>query len=161
MRTRTRIAVIFAGAAVVIAGREGAAAMARYRFGVNETTSLPNWAFIVDHENRQPGRGDTVEFLAPPNRYYPNDAPFIKHVYGVPGDVVSRRGREYFVNGRDVGYAKERSQAGFLTTLGPVGVIPPDHYFVGTPMKDSFDSRYGEIGWIPRARIVGVAASIL
>ena len=78
-----------------------------------------------------------------------------------PVTWVSRRGREYFVNGRDVGYAKPRSQAGFATTLGPVGVIPADRYFVGTPMKDSFDSRYGEIGWIPRARTVGVAASIL
>ena len=161
MRTRSRIAVIFAGAAVVIAARQGAAAMARYKFGVNETTSLPNWAFIVDHENRRPRRGDIVEFLAPPNRYYPKDAPFIKHVYGAPGDLVTRQGREYYVNGRDVGYAKPRSQAGYPTTLGPVGLIPADHYFVGTPMKNSFDSRYGEIGWIPRARIVGVAASIL
>ena len=161
MRTRSRIAIISAGAFLVIAARQGAAAMGRYKFGINETNSLPNWAFIVDHENRRPRRGETIEFLAPPNRYYPKDAPFIKHVYGVPGDVVSRRGREYFVNGHDVGYAKLRSQAGDPTTLGPVGVIPADRYFVGTPMKDSFDSRYGEIGWIPRARIVGVAASIL
>lgn len=161
MRTCTRIGLIFAATAVLLAGRTVVVAAGRYRFGVNETTSLPNWAFVVDLKNRSPRRGELVRFTAPDNPYYPRGAQFVKHVWGVPGDRVERRGREYFVDGRDVGYAKLFSQTGRSASLGPTGVIPPGRYYVGTASKDGFDSRYADIGWISADRIVGVARPVL
>jgi len=161
MRSRTRIVIVFAAALGFLALNAGTEVASRYRFGVNETASLPNWAFIVDHANREPRRGQLVQFVAPDNPYYPHAAPFVKRVWGLAGDRVERRGREYYVAGRDVGEAKPFSQTGRATTLGPVGVIPPGHFYVGAPSRDSFDSRYAEIGWIGADRIVGVAEPIL
>jgi len=147
----------FAALAVVGAGQW----TSRYNFAVNETNSLPNWAYVTDLANRAPRRGDLVNFVAPDNRYYPRGARFVKHAWGVPGDVVTRVDRTYFVNGRNVGVAKPFSQTGAATAPGPVGIIPPHHYYVGTPSKDSLDSRYRDIGWIDAGRIVGVARPIL
>ena len=156
-----RIGLIWGGCAILLGAQQAAAAAARYSFGVNETNSLPDWAFITDLQNRRPQRGQEVQFVAPDNRYYPHGARFVKKVWGVPGDLVTRVGRTYFVNGRSVGYAKEHSQEGFPTNLGPTGVIPPEHYYVGSESRDGFDSRYAEIGWIGRERVVGVSTPVL
>ena len=156
-----RVLVVWSGALAVLAGGEAWSLGQRYGFGINETDSLPNWAFLVDKANHAPRRGELVTFIAPDNPYYPQGARFTKIVWGVPGDVVSRVGRDYFVAGRAVGRSKPFSLTGRATALGPTGVIPPGHYYVGTPHKDSLDSRYGEIGWIGSERIVGVDRPLL
>ena len=43
----------------------------------------------------------------------------------------------------------------------PRVIIPRGCYFVATPNKDSFDSRYAVIGWICRPRVIGVGEAIL
>ena len=48
-----------------------------------------------------------------------------------------------------------------LLAAGPTGVLPRGCYFVATPNKDSFDSRYAAIGWICRAQVIGVGEAIL
>jgi conjugal transfer pilin signal peptidase TrbI len=161
MSRRRRIAITVGLGLALIAGQRALGLATRYGFGLNQTTSLPNWAFIIDHQNRRPRRGDLVQFIAPDNPYYPRGAAFVKHVWGLPGDLVVRRGRDYAVAGRAAGTAKPFSQTGRATTLGPIGIIPPGHYYVGTASADSLDSRYGEIGWIRADRILGVAAPVL
>jgi conjugal transfer pilin signal peptidase TrbI len=161
MRPRRRIVLMVALALGLLATQRAADALARYRFGVNETASLPNWAFVVDRRNRRPRRGDLVQLIAPDNPYYPHGAAFVKHIWGLPGDVVTRKGREYFVAGHDVGAAKPLSQTGRATTLGPTGIIPPGRYYVGAASPDSFDSRYAQIGWIAADRVIGVAEPVL
>ncbi len=156
-----RILGVWASAAVFVGGVQARAIGQRYGFGVNETDSLPNWAFIVDRQNHAPRRGELVTFVAPDNPYYPRGTRFTKRAWGVPGDVVTRVGRDYFVNGRAVGFAKPFSLAGRATTLGPTGVIPAGRSYVGTPHPDSLDSRYGEIGWIASDRVVGVARPVM
>lgn len=156
-----RIGAVWVVAAVLSLAVAGGSLAERYSFGVNETESLPNWAFITDHESRRPDRGALVDFIAPENSYYPAGARFVKIVYGVPGDRVEIRGRDFYVAGRFVGRAKERSARGDLADIGPEGIIPADHYFVGTPHVDGFDSRYAAIGWIPRSAIVGLVRPIL
>ncbi|NEX91210.1 signal peptidase I [Caulobacter sp. 17J65-9] len=133
----------------------------RYEFGVNTTESLSNWAYVVDREDRTPRRGELVQFHPPANPYYPTSAKFVKRVVGVPGDLVEARGREFYVAGRFVGRAKERSRMGDEAPLGPVGVIPAGQYFVVGDHTDSFDSRYAHMGWISAARIQGVARPVL
>jgi conjugal transfer pilin signal peptidase TrbI len=161
VRTRQRAFLMVCAAILFLGVRQATEIASRYRFGVNETTSLPDWAFVVDRANRQPSRGQLVQFIAPDNPYYPKASPFVKRVWGVAGDRVERRGREYYVAGRDVGAAKPFSQTGRATNLGPTGIIPPGRYYVGAPNPDSLDSRYAEIGWIGADRIVGVAEPVL
>lgn len=161
---RLRLARLWTGLALLAAAvvAQGAAgALQRYRFALNETDSLPNWAFIADQAERTPARGDLVAFVPPPTPYYPPGMVFGKIVGGVPGDLVERRGRAFYVNGRFIGLAKPRARDGRPAAPGPVGRIPPGYYFVYTPHRDSLDSRYALMGWIAQRRILGRARAVL
>lgn len=81
-----------------------------------------------------------------------------KRVYGIPGDIVTvggKDGREVFINGERVAYAKKFSKHGKPLTVTRGGTIPPRMLYVGTPSKDSYDSRYATLGFVPYDRIVG------
>jgi conjugal transfer pilin signal peptidase TrbI len=136
-----------------------------HAFLINVSPSLPNWAFVL--ETRAPPARGSLIFFRPPvsavlvNNFGTKPQLFGKYVYGVAGDVVSREGRSFFINGRQVAIAKPYSRKGEVLPLGPTGVIPYGCYYAGTPHKDSFDSRYGIIGWICRDRIVGTGTSVL
>ena len=131
-----------------------------YLFGLNIDNSLPGYVYVVIRDEL-PVRLDIAAFRTPPNPYYPEGAPFIKVVLGVPGDSVIRNGREYSVNGVPIGWAKEQTRHGQLLTPGPTGFLPAGHYFFWTAHIDSYDSRYGEIGWITTDRILGRAVRLL
>lgn len=136
-----------------------------HAFLINATQSLPNWAFLIDRGAR-PRRGDYV-FFDPPHdplilrHFGERPAMFGKIAYGVAGDVVTRQGRTFFVDGREVAIAKTVSHAGEPLALGPVGRIPAGCYFVGSPHKDGLDSRYAAVGWPCDNRIVGTGTPIL
>jgi len=147
--------------AAALLGQSAASALQRYRFALNQTDSLPNWAFIADQGRRLPGRGDLVAFVPPPTRYFPPGTVFAKRVAGVPGDLVEHRGRAFYINGRFVGRAKPRARDGRAIGLGPEGRIPAGRYFVYAPHPDSLDSRYDLVGWIPQSRILGRAWAVL
>ena len=133
----------------------------RYGFAINLTQSLPNWAFITDRQDKSLQRGDLMEFSPPPTPYYPAKTHFVKRVAGVAGDKVEAKGRRFYVAGQFVGLAKTRSKTGQVAALGPVGTIPPGHYFVVGEHVDSLDSRYGLIGWIGAERVIGKAVPVL
>ena len=147
--------------AVVLAWQGVSSLTARYHFGINETESLPNWAFITDRQVRRHHRGQLVAFVAPDNRFYPHGSQFVKIVAGVPGDRVEARGRDFYINGKFVGTAKTHSRDGAPVEMGPTGTIPAGRYFVVTSHKDSLDSRYQVIGWIGQERIIGTARAVL
>lgn len=159
----------YAAAALILGGiglwRGISAWQHSHAFLINVSPSLPNWAFVLETRT-PPGRGSLV-FFRPPvspvlvNNFGPKPQLFGKYVYGVPGDVVTRAGRTFFVNGRQVAIAKTHSRKGEPLSLGPTGVVPPDCYFVGTPHKDGFDSRYGLIGFVCRKAIVGTGTAVL
>jgi conjugal transfer pilin signal peptidase TrbI len=137
----------------------------RHAFLINTSPSLPNWAFVL--ETRAPPARGALIFFRPPasnvlTRNFGNKPQlFGKLVYGVAGDTVTREGRTFLVNGKPVAVAKTHSRKGEPLAPGPVGVIPHGCYFVGTPHKDGFDSRYALIGWICRDRIVGTGTPVL
>jgi conjugal transfer pilin signal peptidase TrbI len=161
---KLRWARLYASLAVLgaaLAAKGGSEALHRYRFAFNETESLPYWAFIADQAQRSPKRGQLVVFAPPPNPFYPPGMAFGKIVGGAPGDLVERRGQAFFVNGRFIGVAKAHAQDGRAVAPGPVGRIPTGRYFVYTPHKDSLDSRYAVIGWIPQGRILGLATPVM
>lgn len=130
-----------------------------YLLGLNIDSSLPGVIYLVIRDER-PSRHDIAAFRTPPNPYFPENAPFIKIVRGLPGDRVTRNDRHFFINDKLVGVAKTRTRHGQPLTLGPTGKIPLDHYFFWTPHSDSYDSRYGEIGWITTDRLLGRAVRL-
>jgi len=132
---------------------------------INASPSLPYWAIWLER-GKAPERGDIVLFDPPASvlleRHFGKaPQPFGKRVAGVPGDMVTARGRTFFVNGRAVAVAKPASRLGEPLALGPTGTVPPGCYFVTTQHKDGFDSRYAAIGWICRNRILGTGRPIL
>ncbi len=112
-------------------------------------------------------RGDYVVVDLPPAvaRLFPPGSTFIKEVVGMPGDRVEARSGVYTVlhDGQmvTVGLAKSVSRKGLPLPAGPVGVIPPGHYFIRGTHPDSLDSRYAMMGWVTSDRIVGLAVPLL
>lgn len=124
-----------------------------------------------------PERGDVVVFFPP----HMNDTYFIKRVVGLPGDTVSYRDKQLYINGERV-QRVDRGQDPLnrhyqidLETLGPaeylmqvdnqrVGrdhteVVKPGHYFMmGDNRDNSSDSRVW--GQVPEKDIVGKAFAI-
>jgi len=139
----------------------GTAIGEHFQFALNETESLPNWAFVIDRHQLKPLRGQYFAFVAPPNRYYPAGFRFTKQVIGVPGDVVTVEGRRFLINGLSAGLAKPADREGRPVEMSSPGIIPPGYYFVSTPSPDSLDSRYRIIGLIPTNRLVGRAFPVM
>ena len=163
---RKRLYAMLAGAELIYAA---ASSLADWRdshtFLINTSPSLPNWAFVLDTAH-PPVRGALIFFDPPPSvlvraHFGPHPAAFGKRVYGVAGDIVTRVGRTFFVNGRQVGVAKPVSMRGEPLALGPTGIIPRGCFFVGSPHKDGFDSRYAAIGWPCMNRVFGTGTAIL
>ncbi|WP_157271999.1 conjugative transfer signal peptidase TraF [Azohydromonas aeria] len=131
----------------------------------NWTPSLP-WHVAWLHRGVLPAaRGQLLLYAfngdAADSRPGLQGQPFFKIVRGLPGDVVTVRGREVSVNGQAVGVALERTRGG--RPLEPIvpGVIPPGHYYVQGTSPDSFDSRYRAGGLVPAAQVIGTVVPLL
>lgn len=99
----------------------------------------------------EPHRGDVVVFRYPANP----KRKFIKRIIGVPGDIVEVRDGHVILNGQilDEDYTMDLTFGSF----GPE-VVPPGRYFVlGDNRNNSDDSRYPDVGFVPRSNIVGKA----
>lgn len=131
-----------------------------FKVGVNVTESLPDKAFLVTKFDHKLSRGDFVSFSWEGNEPYPKGIEFVKIIKGVPGDVVSYRGRWVFVNDEFVAIAKTHSKTHKPLELGPSGVIPEGKYFVYASHPDSLDSRYALTGWIDQGAVRGRAYPI-
>ena len=126
------------------------------RVHVNASTSDGAWGYFALPLIGASARGDLVLFDPPDGLGSP--IPYLKRVRGLPGDRVEvDQERRIRVNGEFLGVAKTHALNGrALEAIGP-GVIPPGHYYVHADHADSHDSRYKEIGLIPRERIRGRA----
>ena len=139
----------------------------KYEIQWNISESLPATFFILN-KNELPAKNDYTAF-----NYYDKSCnsyriglikkgcrvTFIKKATGVAGDVVTNSGREVFVNGVSMGKAKEYTLKLHrpLEVNSFTGVIPQGYYYVHSDHKDSFDSRYEEIGLIPVSEVRGKA----
>jgi len=160
---------LWAALGLFIAGGVSLNALAEWRdthaLLINSSQSLPNWAFVI-HKTATPARGEYVFFVPPAaplvvRHFGAKKQMFGKIVYGMPGDVVEHRGADVIVAGKLVAHMKPVSKFGERLVPGPTGVIPRDCYFVGSPHKDGFDSRYAAIGFACASKIVGVGKPIL
>ena len=130
-----------------------------FTVGINLTDSLPGRVFII-HKGINPSvKGELIAFIAPNNKLH--DEPFLKLVGGIEGDVVKEQSRKFYINGNYIGFAKEYSKRGEKTELGFTGVIPKDCYFVYSNHKDSYDSKYKNIGLVCGADVIGSATPML
>ncbi|MCB1689379.1 MAG: signal peptidase I [Halioglobus sp.] len=128
-------------------------------------------------EINEPLRGDVVVFFPP----HMNDTYFIKRVIGLPGDTVSYRNKQVYVNGKKLArdladdqgleprYRIEdelidgEAHLMQVDRLRPSGdfnvVVKPGHYFMmGDNRDNSSDSRVW--GQVPEKDIVGKAFAI-
>lgn len=105
-------------------------------------------------------RGMIVEVQPPKTAKTSQKISLLKIIRGIPGDVVTERNHSFYINGEYIGDAKSKTASGKRLAIGRTGVIPKGHYFIWTPDKDSYDSRYADINWIPERFVLGIATSL-
>jgi len=113
----------------------------------------------VTYHFREPSRGEVVVFR------YPGDQrrKFIKRIIGLPGDEITIKNGLLYINGlrMDENYINGPTYGTYSApTFGPV-LVPKGHYFVlGDNRRNSDDSRYPDVGFVPRKNLLGRALFI-
>ena len=117
------------------------------------------WGYFALPLSGAPGRGDMILF-DPPDAVG-SAIPYLKRVRGLPGEQVEVDGNSRVrVNGEFMGIAKSHALDGRALQAIESGVIPQGHYYVHADHADSHDSRYEEIGLVPRESIRGRAIAL-
>ena len=130
-----------------------------FMFGVNASPSLPINLFLI-HKGTTLMQGQYVAFRWPGGGPHPAGTIFVKLIAGMPGDVVTRIDRDFFINGTHVGRGKPFSRQGVPLEPGPTGTLAAGHYYVRAPHPDSLDSRYRLTGWVTQSQIIGRAYAL-
>ena len=134
-----------------------------YRLAVNLSDSVSGRLFLIA-KGTLPARGELVAFTPPPDHlwvegrgYVPPKANFIKLALGMPGDQVLIQRSRVFIEQHDVGTLLSHSADGRVLHPISSGVIPAQHYFMGSYHERSYDSRYQSMGLVPQTQIMGRA----
>ena len=130
------------------------------RVHVNASWSDQAWGYaVLPLFGEEPAIGDRVLFEPP--EAVGAKVPYLKTVRGVPGMTVAvEENGTVWLDGVPVGLAKAHALDGRpLAAIAPA-IIPPGHYYLHADHADSHDSRYAEIGVVPRARILGRAVAL-
>lgn len=133
--------------------------LAASRVYVNTSWSDGAWGYLALPLPGEPAAGDRVLFEPPAG--VGAKVPYLKTVRGLPGAAVSVDAhRTVRIDGVAVGRVKTHALDGRpLEPIAP-GVIPPGRYYLHADHPDSHDSRYDEIGLVPRARILARAVAL-
>ncbi|MEW6046971.1 MAG: signal peptidase I [Bacillota bacterium] len=108
----------------------------------------------LSYRFRAPRRGEIVVFRVPtdPSRK------FIKRIIGVPGDVIEFQGGKVVLNGQVL---HETYVQGPTRSDRERQTVPPGRYFVlGDNRANSDDSRFADVGFIPREYVIGRAVIV-
>ena len=134
--------------------------LAASRVHVNASWSDGAWGYAAfPLFGEDPEMGDRVLFKPPASLGSP--VPYLKTVRGLPGmRVAVGTDGTVSLNGVRLGRAKTHALDGRPLAAIASGTIPDGHYFLYGDHVDSHDSRYAEIGLVPRARITGRAVAL-
>lgn len=133
----------------------------------NASASAPIGLYRV-RPIEHPAVGDLVAILPPPmvgrfmaeRNYLPWGLPLIKHVAGVPGQMVCRIGASVTIEGHRAATALPRDRQGRdLPKWQGCHRVAAQTLFLLNPAADSFDSRY--VGALPAAGLLGRAIPLL
>lgn len=129
--------------------------LAASRIHVNGSWSDSAWGYFVLPMLQEPKPGDLVVFEPPVSD---SGIPYLKTILGIPGMRVLVAPDGIVTVGNSVaGVAKTNALDGRPLKPAELVIIPPGHYYVHADHVDSHDSRYSEIGLVPRERILGRA----
>ena len=129
------------------------------RIYFNASWSDDAWGYFVLPLGGDPEMGERVLFEPPEAVNAP--FPYVKTVRGLPGTIIAvGPDGTVRVGGAALGRAKRRALDGRPLQAIEPGTVPADHYYVHAAHPDSHDSRYAEIGLIPRSRIRGRAYAL-
>ncbi|WP_433596233.1 signal peptidase I [Lysinibacillus xylanilyticus] len=98
---------------------------------------------------------------------------YIKRIIGLPGDKIEYKDDQLYINGEKYSepyldqYKKELKDSGSLTydftleqILGETTVPEGDYFVLGDNRRVSKDSRFPEVGFIPKEKIMGTTSII-
>jgi signal peptidase I len=128
--------------------------------GTSMEPNFPNGEYLltdkVTYRFNEPERGDVIVFKAPAD----DDDEFIKRIIGLPGETVSIRTGNIFINNKKLAesYLPESifTPAGQFIREGTEITVPVDQYFVlGDNRQASSDSR--SWGFVAKEKINGRA----
>ena len=131
-----------------------------YSIGINDSDSLPSRAYLIRKGVLPQTKGEYVAFVKKGNRRV-GDTGFIKIIGGKSGDTVTEVERRYYIDGHYIGTAKTHSLQNEPVEKAPAGLIPQGYYFVYGLHKDSYDSKYKEIGLVAESEVIGTAIPVL
>lgn len=153
------VAVIASTLAALLVGQ-------KVSLGATTTLSVSGtYVVAVLATGEAPGRDELIAFRPGPGARYHRDKLFVKRLAGLPGDRIERletpAGEMVAVNGQPLGVLKPTTRTGRALPRGPTGVLPACRYFVFGDHRDSYDSRYADIGWVRCEQVVGRAIRLL
>ena len=130
------------------------------RVHVNASWSDGAWGYaVLPLFGQDPMPGDLVLFEPPVSAG--SRVPYLKTVRGVPGmEIAVGPGGTVLLDGAPVGRAKAHALDGRPLDAVAPGTIPSGRFHLHADHPDSYDSRYAEIGLVPRDRILGRAVAL-
>jgi|GEM_PF-431694 len=138
-------------------------AHANYRLSYNETPSLPYTWFLI-RLNDTVETGGFIAFKWHSGPPYPDGITFVKRLVALPGEIVTKNGRDFMVGGRTL-IGKKIGLS--LKPLFPndelqegQNTIPIGKYFVAGDHEYSLDSRYNLLGLVDKSDVIGRAYPI-
>lgn len=139
-------------------------AHANYRLAMNQTPSLPYTLFLICL-NDTVETGGFIAFKWHNGDPYPDGYTFTKRLLAGPGDVVTKKGRDFVVGdrrlvGKNIGLSLKKLFPNDELREGK-NTLQRNKYFVAGDHEYSLDSRYNLLGLVDKKDVIGRAYPIL
>ena len=131
-----------------------------YKLVFNVSESLSGHAYLVIKGELPTHHDEPVAFRwndPQQQTQYPDGVTFLKLAGGMPGDIVSREGKQIVVNQWKLTPKSFSSYGKQLLPNQFTGAIPFGHYFAVGEHTGSLDSRYALVGLVSQTDIIGRA----
>ena len=134
-----------------------------YRLAINQTPSLPYSLFLICLDKKVES-GGLIAFRWHNGDPYPDGYTFTKRLLAGPGDIVTKKGRDFTVGdrtlvGKEVGLSLKKLFPNDELHDGK-NTIQLGKYFVAGDHEYSLDSRYNLLGLVDEKDVIGRAYPI-